>query len=685
MTRAAWTGKPIAILLLEDDPEDAALCQRRLESSSLPFAITNVGSADEFKLEISTKSYDVILGDYRLPNWTGLDAVRWLRSSGYSVPFILLTGTLGDELAVECIIEGANDYVLKDKIERLPFALMRAVEESRMRKERDQKEQELSQSERKLSQSEYNLGQSEHNLGQSEYNLSQSEIELHKSERQFASIIRGAPYGIFRSDDTGRILMANPALTKMLGYGSEAEVLKLNLEKDVYAQASDRRDILGKLDGENKFSCAEVKWRHKNGKIIIVQLDGWRLETEPGETAVYKAFAQDITEQRLLQQQFQQAQKMEAIGRLAGGVAHDFNNLLMIIRGCAELLDYHKADPQKIGGYIKQINDATSIAASVVQQLMAFSRKQSPEKSALDFNAVLRDLRKMLPRLLGEDIQVVFTLGPTLERVSADRAQFEQIILNLAVNARDAMPAGGKLVLATSNVRLKTPQLESGGVELPPGNYVLLSVTDNGTGMEQDVQSHIFEPFFTTKERGKGTGLGLATVYGIVKENQGFIAVDSTPGKGTTLKIYFPVNLEAREAAAPVQTAHGPGGSETILLVEDEAALREITCEYLQSRGYNVLSASSGLQALEFCRTYGSPIDILMTDIIMPGIQGPELVKLALEMRPQMHVIYVSGYTDRGLEIVGADSSAVLLRKPYSLADLGHTIRSTASVASANQ
>jgi CheY-like chemotaxis protein len=263
-----------------------------------------------------------------------------------------------------------------------------------------------------------------------------------------------------------------------------------------------------------------------------------------------------------------------------------------------------------------------------------------------------------------------------LARVSSDRAQFEQIILNLAVNARDAMPSGGKLVFATSNVTLATPQVESGGVELPPGSYVLLAVTDSGTGMEQELQSHIFEPFFTTKERGKGTGLGLATVYGIVKENQGFIAVDSTPGKGTTFKIYFPASLDAKDTPKRVQTEPAPRGTETILLVEDEAALREITCEYLRSRGYSVLCANGGLQALEFCRTYASPIDILMTDIIMPGLQGPELVKLALDMRPQMRVIYVSGYTDRGLDIVTTEN-AILLHKPYSLADLGHSIRST--------
>ena len=637
-------GTPIAILLLEDDPLDAELCLRKLESSGLSFSIKTVGNPEDFKMEVATHGYDIILGDYRMPNWTGLDAVRWLRATGHSIPFILVTGTLGDELAVECIREGANDYILKDKLERLPFALLRAVEESRVRAERDKAERELRQ-----------------------------------SEQQYASIVSGSPYGIFRADNSGRIMMANPALAGILGYESTSEVLALNLEKDVYVNPEERRDILRKLDAHDAFPQPEVKWRHKRGHIITVCLEGRQLEPEGSGAAMYEVFVQDITEQRLMEQQFQQAQKMEAIGRLAGGVAHDFNNLLMIIRGCAELLNHHKAEPQKIGGYIKQINDATSIAASVVQQLMAFSRKQAPERNMLDFNAVLRDMRKMLPRLLGEDINVTFTPGPSLEFVSADRAQIEQIILNLAVNARDAMPSGGKLVLETCNVFFDSPQIEPGGVELPPGKYVLLAVMDSGTGMPPEVQSHIFEPFFTTKERGKGTGLGLATVYGIVRENQGFIAVESSLGKGTTFKIYFPAIKVVPAATSANVAAAPPGGSETILLVEDEAALREITCEYLQSRGYNVLTAGSGMQALEICRAHETPIDILMTDIIMPGIKGQELVKAALDMRPQMHVIYVSGYTDRGLEIATTENNAVLLRKPYSLTDLGHTIRSTAT------
>ena len=643
---------PVAILHMEDNPLDAKLSFLKLESSGLSFSITRIGSEDDFKRAVREKKHDIILCAYKMPDWTGLDAVRWLRSSGFSVPFILVTGFLSEDLAAACIKEGANDYIMKDNLERLPIAIMRALEEAEMLAEGTQTKSALVQAERDLS----------------------------LSERLYASIVEGAPYGIFQADDSGRILVVNAALTKMLGYKSDAELLNLNIESDVCIAPKEYRAIFEKVDEQNRASHKEVQWRHSKGHSITVRLEGRRIEVKAGGSVVYEAFVEDITEQRILEQQFRQAQKMEAIGRLAAGVAHDFNNLLMIIRGCAELLEHHKANPQKIGGYIKQINDATSIAASVVQQLMAFSRKQVTEKRSLDFNAILHDLRTLLPRLLGEDIQIVFTPGPLLELVSADRAQIEQIILNLAVNARDAMPSGGKLELATSNVCLKMPQIETGGVELPPGNYVLLSVADSGMGMDPEVQSHIFEPFFTTKEQGKGTGLGLATVYGIIKENQGFIALNTAPGKGTTFKIYFPITTVANHVAPVAQIAlAGPGGSETILLVEDEVALREITGEYLQSRGYHVLSANSGLDALEICRTYGAPIDILMTDVIMPGIQGPELVKSALDMRPGMRVIYVSGYTDRGLEIVTADSKAAFLHKPYSLADLSQQIRSAAS------
>src|SRR5260221_1315603 len=341
--QAESSGPPVRILLLEDNPSDAELCQRKLESSGLEFSFKSVGTPDQFKQEIRTEAYDIVLGDYRLPSWTGLEAVRWLRETGSLIPFILVSGTLGDELAVECIKEGATDYVLKDKLERLPFAIRRALDEKGVRRDRDQAERELRQ------------------LGQ-----------------HYASIVRGAPYGIYRADQHGRIIMANPALVSILGYASEAELLRLNITLDVFADRQEQGRILSQVNESNVFKDTEVTCRRKDGRPIIVRVAGRRLEAEAGAPAGYEAFVQDITEHRVLEQQLQQAQKMEAIGRLAGGVAHDFNNLLMIIRGCAELLEHHKNQPEKFGAYLKQINDATSIAASVVQHLLMFSRNQAP-------------------------------------------------------------------------------------------------------------------------------------------------------------------------------------------------------------------------------------------------------------------------------------------------------------------
>jgi two-component system cell cycle sensor histidine kinase/response regulator CckA len=636
VSQASPTESPIRIIQLEDNPLDAELCVRKLKSAGLKFTAKLVGTSEEFKLEVRTNPYDIILGDYRLPNWTGLDALCWLREFGYSIPFILITGSLGDERASECIKEGAADYLLKGRLERLPLAIGRALEEKRVRESRD------------------------------------------RLEQQYASVIQGAPYGIYRATQDGQIVMANPAMVAMLGYESEAELLQLNMSSDVYADARVEQQILSSTNHANALQQTEVSWRRKDGRAITERLAGRRLVAETGGT--YEVFAQDITEQRIMERQFQQAQKMESIGRLAGGVAHDFNNLLTVIRGGAYLLERNLSNPEKVADYLKQINGATTIAASVVEQLMAFSRMENPERSALDLNEVLANLRKMLPRLLGEDIEVIFQAGEKLKRISADRAQMEQIILNLAVNARDAMPDGGKLVIETANVHLDEAQARSGTTP-PAGDYVALTVRDTGTGMDATIQEHIFEPFFTTKERGKGTGLGMATVYGIVKESEGFISLESAPGKGSSFKMHFPGLQTSEEVPSPVSVAATPvGGSETILLVEDETALREITCEYLQSMGYHVLAADNGLNALEICRTHDGPIHILLTDIVMPGIRGTELVKAAVAVRPELHVIYVSGYADRGIEAGPLGKNAIFLQKPYSLAELDHTIRTAAAL-----
>jgi len=365
---------------------------------------------------------------------------------------------------------------------------------------------------------------------------------------------------------------------------------------------------------------------------------------------------------------------MEVVGRLAGGVAHDFNNLLMIISVYAQLMQESSTDPKKVVEYATHIQDASSRGATVTRQLLAFSRKQVLESAVLDLSYVVKDLGKMLPRLLGEDVETVIDLEPQLGTVRADRGQLEQVIMNLVVNARDAMPEGGRLTIATNNVTLDASYYQ--GVEVPPGRYVLLSVSDTGTGMDAEAQAHLFEPFYTTKEAGKGTGLGLATVYGIVKQSQGFIWVYSEPGKGSTFKIYFPrvdVTADSDESLQPAQVPSG--GTETILLVEDEAVLRNLCRVYLEAKGYTVLEAGNAKEAMKICQSYDLPIHLLITDIVMPGLGGLELAKSALELRPALAVVLVSGYTDRPVDRASIGFGK-FLQKPFSFDALARTARS---------
>ena len=372
-----------------------------------------------------------------------------------------------------------------------------------------------------------------------------SEEALRRSESRYRSIIERAPYGVFRVDQSGRIAMANSAFAAMLGYQAPDEVLGLNTGADVYLNSTEqqRARVIHCIRRSHAVGY-ETKWKAvKMENDNSATLAGGATlpdddELPGGFDGFVGGVVNDITEHRSLQKQFEHAQKMEAVGRLAGGVAHDFNNLLMIISGYAQLLDESSADPKKVVEYATRIQDASSKAATVTRQLLAYSRKQVLEPTVLDLSYVVKDLANMLPRLLGDDVETVMELDPQVGTVRADRGQIEQVIMNLAVNARDAMPQGGRLTLATSNVALDASYYQ--GVEVPPGQYVLLAVSDTGIGMDAETQVHIFEPFFTTKEVGKGTGLGLATVYGIVKQSNGFIWVYSEPGKGSIFKIYLP-------------------------------------------------------------------------------------------------------------------------------------------------
>jgi PAS domain S-box-containing protein len=500
-----------------------------------------------------------------------------------------------------------------------------------------------------------------------------SEEALRRSESEYRSIVDGAPYGIYRVDLNGRVKMANPALVAMLGYQSQSELRGLNVATDIFLDPTERQRAISLYGSEGSTARYEAKWKRKDGAKITVRLAEQQLGSEQGNPTGFEVFVEDITEQRSLQKQFEHAQKMEAVGRLAGGVAHDFNNLLMVISGYAQLMEGFLTDPKKVGEYATHIQDASSKAATLTRQLLAFSRKQLLEPTVLNLSYVVKDLGKMLPRLLGEDVETAMELERELGAVLADRGQIEQVIMNLAVNARDAMPLGGRLTIATSNVVLDASYYQ--GVEVPPGRYVLLAVGDTGTGMDAETQCHIFEPFFTTKEAGKGTGLGLASVYGIVKQSHGFIWVYSEPGHGSIFKIYLPCVDVAADSDESLQSVQVPsGGVETILLVEDEAALRKVCRVYLETKGYTVLEAGNAKEAMKICQSYDRPIHLLITDIVMPGLGGVELAKSALELRPALAVVLVSGYTDRRLDREEIDFGE-FLQKPFSFDALARAVR----------
>jgi two-component system, cell cycle sensor histidine kinase and response regulator CckA len=385
----------------------------------------------------------------------------------------------------------------------------------------------------------------------------------------------------------------------------------------------------------------------------------------------------DVTERVQLEAQLRNAQQMEAIGRLAGGVAHDFNNILSIIMGHGELLLRAPGFDDKARNGIEQIQRAADRAASLTQQLLAFSRKQVLQPAVLDLNEAVSDVQKMLSRVIGEDIELIASLHPSLMPVKADPGQVEQVLMNLAINARDAMPQGGRLTMETSNLQLSAEQGRD--LDIPAGHYAMLKVTDTGHGMDAATLPHIFEPFFTTKPMGKGTGLGLSTVYGIVKQSGGSIQVESELGRGTVFRVYLPsehaaVHLKKRAAA----DARVAGGSETILIAEDEPDLRELTRIFLRDYGYNVIEAASAEQALQIGEVFAGPIHLLLTDVIMPGMSGRQLAERIHKKYPQTKIIYMTGYTDdMVVQHKVLEPGVNMLQKPFTRLDLASKVRST--------
>jgi two-component system cell cycle sensor histidine kinase/response regulator CckA len=504
----------------------------------------------------------------------------------------------------------------------------------------------------------------------------QASEALRLSEVSFRSVIENAPYGIYRAQASGKLLLANPALQKMLGYESQAELLQLNLTTDVYLDPLEHKRVNEIFTNQKEFTDVQVDWKRKDGTPIKARCSGWFVKPVSGGAAYFEVFAEDVTEKWLLERQLRMAQKMEAVGRLSGGIAHDFNNLLGVIIGYSQVLKRTLPPGTAFLEHAEEIEKAGQRAASLTRQLLAFSRQQVLAPAVLNLNSLISEMEKMLPRLIGEDIEIVIALDPTIGSVKADQGQLEQVVMNLAVNARDAMPDGGKVVITTTNV-----SLDEAWTRLHPGSkvgdYVMLAVADTGTGIDSETLAHIFEPFFTTKERGKGTGLGLATVYGVVKQSGGYVWVESAPGKGASFQIYLPRIEEPATVAEPVAPiVEAFRGAETILLVEDADALRKLTHMLLEQHGYRVLVAANGAAALQLVEEKPESINLLLTDVIMPGLNGRALAERLQLRQAGLKVLYMSGYTDDAIVdhgVLGAGTH--LLHKPFSEENLIHKVR----------
>ncbi|HYL62891.1 MAG TPA: PAS domain S-box protein [Candidatus Methylomirabilis sp.] len=494
-----------------------------------------------------------------------------------------------------------------------------------------------------------------------------TEEALRRSEADFRSVVEDAPYGIYRASFTGRLLQVNPALRRLLGYELEQELLKQELATDIFRHSAEYSQLTELLACTEEIRDVEVEWKKQDGTPITVRCSGRRISDENGVPAYLEVFAEDVTEKRILEKQLRMAQKMEAIGRLSGGIAHDFNNLLGVIIGYSGVLKKALRSENVLYEHASEIEKAGQRAASLTKQLLAFSRQQVMTPAVLSLNTLVSDMEKMLPRLLGEDIEVSLELDPDLSNVKADQSQIEQVIINLAVNARDAMPTGGGLRIQTTNVKLDLTYVRSHpGSRV--GKYVMLAVTDTGMGMDAATLTHIFEPFFTTKELGKGTGLGLATVYGIVKQSSGYIWVDSAPGRGASFQIYLPRHEgHAALDELKVDPAERLHGSETILLVEDAEPLRKLAQTFLESGGFRVLSAESGEEALRVAARFGKTFDLLLTDVVMPGMNGRVLAEQLLPRHPGTKVLFMSGYTDSFIAGHGVlEPETHLLHKPFT-------------------
>jgi PAS domain S-box-containing protein len=634
---------PLRLLIVEDSEDDALLMEHELKRAGFEVVSKRVETVESMKAALETQPWDLVISDYSLPSFSAPAALATLQASGLDLPFIIVSGTVGEDIAVEGMRAGAQDFILKGSLTRLAPAVHRELVQAEQRR-----------------------------AGR------KAEEKRKKVEARFRALLESAPDAIVIADGEGRIAFVNVQTEKLFGY-SRAELLGFPVEKLIPERfRSGHPALRAGYSAEPKTrpmgAGITLYGKRQDGAEFPVEISLSPLETEEG--VLVSASIRDVTDRVQLEALLRQSQRMEAVGQLAGGVAHDFNNLLTAILGYAELVGLRADVPKSAREEIGEIRKAAERAAALTRQLLAFSRKQVLEPVVLGVNELVSNLEKMLRRLIGEDVDLVTLLDPSVSNVRADAGQLEQVIVNLVVNARDAMPRGGRLTIETAEADLDEAYAQR-HVAVRPGRYVMVAVSDTGTGMDAETKARIFEPFFTTKEKGKGTGLGLSTVYGIVKQSGGNIWVYSEPGKGTTFKVYLPRVEEILAEGAPRSQDSLPAvGTETVLVVEDEPSIRTLSRRVLEARGYRVLEAGNGKDALERVRGEEGPIHLLLTDLVMPDMPGTELASRLEQLRPGVRVLFMSGYTDDGVVRNGLlGSGRAFLQKPFTPTILANKVR----------
>ena len=629
----------LRLLLLEQDPSAAAKILRKLKDSSLEIAPCIAGDKEEFRNALKTGSFDAVVSTWKLTDNDGQQALRILQENYSDIPLLLVTGEPEEEAAAECARCGAVDYVSKDRLARLPFALRRAV--------------------------------GEHRLSEESARLRAS---LRENETHSRDLVENSVYGIFRVALDGTFHTTNDTLLKILGCSGLSELQALNLTNDVFRYPETFTKLLADAREQAIVQNVETEWRRRDGGFISVRLH-LRCISHSGVADGLEGIVEDVTEVRALERQLQQAQKFETIGQLAGGIAHDFNNVLGAVLGWAEIGYEQSREHPQIAEYFAHIRQQTDRAAALTRELLTFARRQPLQPRPVQLNLIVQNLMSFLDKVIGKDIEIKVVTA-NLQPLKAEPAQMEQVLMNLCLNARDAMPDGGLLKIETEMIVLDDSfcHFYPGVVA---GTYVVLSISDTGSGMSPEVRDRIFEPFFTTKERGKGSGMGLATVYGIVRQHGGFVHVYSEPGQGTLFHVYLPV-MESLAAEPPLGTAaeNKPKdlhGTETILLAEDHDSIRELTRQSLTRLGYQVLAAADGPQALRLAELERP--DLAVLDVVMPHMGGAATAARLLQQMPGLPILFTSGFSENANNAVAQVPGSHYLQKPYGPTSLASTIR----------